>query len=181
MFAVVIDPFFPENFQPELRPFEVTRLRIAGKGVGRGAHSDDRLARVEKLGKVRNLIFGELAKTCPDDHEIGRIERLGPGNVLLKRRVDVAALGINREKDGAVETVLLTQDLCQHRESLLGAVFLVSRDKDDLFAVGGAFFGRKVEPVGGKGGDAGNGGDDEGDEGCLHKNRFGGYLYTASE
>ena len=47
------------------------------------------------------------------------------------------AVIVNREKHCAVESVVLGQDLGQLRQSLLGAVFLVAADEDDLLPLAG--------------------------------------------
>ena len=166
--AVVIDPLFTEDPQAELGPFEVAGLRIAAEGVGRGAEADDRFAGVEELGEIRELVVGELAEARPDDHEVGRVELLGAGDVLLKVRIDVAAVRVDREKDDTIETVFLAEDLAEHGHGLLGAVFLVAGNENDLLAVGGAFLRRQVETVGGGEGETCREQDGQKNESRLH-------------
>ena len=49
------------------------------------------------------------------------------------------AVVVDGEQHGAVESVVLGQDLGQLRQGLLGAVFLVAADEDDMFPLAGPF------------------------------------------
>ena len=170
MVAVVVDPFFAEDFQPEVRPFEIAGLGRAREGMGGGAEADDRLAGVQIVGEARDLVIGQLTEAAADDHQVGRVERLGAGEVLLEIRVDVSTIRVDGEKHHTVESVFLAEDLGQHRAGFLAAVFLVTGDKDDFFTVGGASFGREGQPVGGVAGGA-----SEKKSGKRHENGFCGF------
>ena len=135
--AMVADPLLAEDFQTELAPLEVARFGTAGKGVRGGAETDDRLARIQELGEVRQTRVRKLAEARADDEQIRICEHLRTTDVLLIVRVDVARLFVRGEKHDAIEAVLLGQNLRQHRHALFCAVFLVTGHEDDLFATTG--------------------------------------------
>ena len=146
MTTVVIHPALPKNAESEIRPAEVSSLRVPQKGMRGRAESNHRLPRLEKFRKVRNLLRRQLPEPRPDDHEISRIQRLGPGNVRLTIGIDEAAIRIRREDHCAVESMTLTEDLGEHRTGFLGPVLLIPCHKDNLLAVGFSG-GRQMESV----------------------------------
>ena len=73
--------------------------------VRRSAQSEDWFARMYELVDVFHLLIGEFAETRGDHHHVGRFQLLEPRNIRLVDRVDFSGLGINREQDGAVESV----------------------------------------------------------------------------
>src|SRR5262249_40128615 len=103
------------------------------EGVSRGAQADHRLARLDVIDDVLHLLVGQVAEAREDDHQVGGLQRLQAGDVLLVVRVD-RAVRIDGEQDGALETVMFGQDLGQLRQRLLGAVLLVAADQDDVLA-----------------------------------------------
>ena len=48
--------------------------------------------------------------------------------------VDIRARRIKRKKDGAIEAVALAEDLCEHRQGFLAAIFLVPCNEHDVLA-----------------------------------------------
>ena len=120
------------------RVLGVGLARLDVEGVRRGPQADDRLARLDVVDDVLHLVVGQVAEAGEDDHQVGRLERLQAGDVVVAVGVDRAVLGIDGEQDGAVEAVVLGQDLGQLRQRLLGAVLLVAADQDDVLALAGA-------------------------------------------
>ena len=129
---MMIHPFLAEDFQPELTPFEVARLRAAAEGMRRRAEADHWLARVQELREVRQMLIWQLTEARTDDQEIRIRQHLGATDVLLVVRVDVARLVVRGEQHDAVEAMLLGQNLRQHRHRLLRAVFLIARHQHDF-------------------------------------------------
>ena len=135
--AVMADPGFAENLQPELRPLEVVRLPAAREGVRGRAEADDRLARVEEVGHMLVLFRRPLAKARADDEQVGLVQRGDPGNALLIVRVDELARRVEGEQHGAIKPMPLAENLAQHRHALLGTILLVARNEHDVTAFTG--------------------------------------------
>jgi hypothetical protein len=136
--AVMRHPLFAEDFEAELAPFEVPRLRPAAEGMRGRAEADHRLAGVQELREMRQMIVWELTEARADDHEVRIAEEFGAADVLLVVRVDVARLFVRGEQHDAVEAMLLGQNLRQHRHRLLRAVFLIAGHEHDFLATTGS-------------------------------------------
>jgi len=54
------------------------------------------------------------------------------------RRVDFAFF-INRKQNGAIKTMMFGKDFCQHRHRLFTAIFLISRNENNVPALTLAF------------------------------------------
>ena len=75
--------------------------------------------------------------------------------MLSDVRIDRAVLGIDGEQDGALEAVMLGEDLAELRQRFLGAILLIAADEHDVLALAGtvAAFVDEVRPAAGKRGD----------------------------
>ena len=88
--AVVADPGFAQDLPAEAAvPVLVLpvvfgeRLAVLDvEGVRRGAHADDRPARLDVIDDVLHLLVGQVAEAREDDHQVGRLERLQAGDVV---------------------------------------------------------------------------------------------------
>ena len=56
------------------------------EGVGRGAHADDRPARLDVIDDVLHLLVGQVAEARGDDHQVGVSRAFQPGNVVGRCR-----------------------------------------------------------------------------------------------
>ena len=77
--------------------------------------------------------------------------------------------------------MLLAQDLRQHGAGFLTPIFLITGHEDDFFAVGGAFFGRQVEPVGGPAGSSEGGAQGQEDRVVFHGKTKAGEKITGPQ
>jgi hypothetical protein len=76
-------------------------------------------------------------ETSKDDHQIGSLQRLSAGDVGVAG-LELSGLLINSEEHGAFESVVLGKDAAQHRQRLLGLVFMIAGDQDDVLALAGS-------------------------------------------
>ena len=116
--------------------------------MGGGAEADDGFASIEIGCEVGDLIVRKLAESGADDHQIRFVQRVRSGDVFLEIRVDVAAVRVDGEEHGAVESVFLAEDLREHRARFLAAVFFVAGNENDILAIRGSSFGRETQPLG---------------------------------
>ena len=136
----------PSTCRPKPPSQSLLVARVAGvrlaalevEGVRRGAHADDRLARLDVIDDVLHLLVGQIAEAREDDHQVGRLERLQAGDVVVAGSGLIVPSLVDGEQHGALEAVMLGQDLGQLRQGLLGAIFLVAADQDDVLALAGA-------------------------------------------
>ena len=73
-------------------------------------------------------VVGKILEAQEDDQQVGRLQRLEPGDVRAAG-LDEAGLRIGREEDAALEPVVLRQNPRQRRQRLLGAVLVVAGQK----------------------------------------------------
>ena len=76
--------------------FRVFALK-AGERVSCRSQANDRLARLQIILDVLHLIVRQSAEARQDDHQIGFVERLKAGNVVVLVRIDIAGLWIDLE------------------------------------------------------------------------------------
>jgi hypothetical protein len=109
-------------------------IHLRRKGVSRGPHSDDGLARVHIVGDVLHLIVRQIAEASEEHERIGGRQRLKARYVVADVRIHHARSGVGGEQNRAPEAMVRAEDPRELWESLLGAVFFVSADKDNMFA-----------------------------------------------
>lgn len=146
--AMVIDPLLAQDLPTKLTILQATEVAFAIEGMGRCAKTDHRLASVEEIRHMNGLFRTRLAEARRDDHQIRVIESRQTSQPLLIVRVDVFPLLIPGEHHRAVETVMLTKNLAQHRERLLGAVFLIARDENHALPLARAFLALQDQGIG---------------------------------
>ena len=154
--AVMADPGLAEHLPAEaLREALATVIPTPAavgpplgdvEGVGCRPHRHDRLARLQEGVDVLHLLVGKVAKPRGDHHQVGRVELLEAGDVVVGVGVDLAGGRVNRKHDGAIEAVVAGEDLRQLRKSLLAAVLLVAADQDDLLPLPGPVAAGNLEP-----------------------------------
>ena len=145
--AVVTGPGFAENLAAESE-FVVLAFEIGvvfGVGTVRGdsetvrcrAQTHDGAAAFEVGDEGFHLFIGPVLEAGKDDHEVGGVEGVHPGDVVVAE-FDGAGLGVRAEEDGAFEAVAFGEDAGEGGKRFLGAVFVVAGDEDDVFADAGA-------------------------------------------
>jgi hypothetical protein len=85
---------------------------------------------------VLHLRIGKVLEAQEDHQQIGGLQRLEPGNVGAAG-FDEAGLRIRGEEHTAPEAVVLREDPRQRGQRLLGAILVVTGEKDDVLAASG--------------------------------------------
>ena len=155
--AVVRDPRLAQDLPAEparelvlVLPVEFQELRVGPldlKRVRRGAEADDRAAAVQVVGDVLHLVVGKILEAQEDDEQVGRLQRLEPGDVRAAG-LDEAGLRIGREEHAALEAVVLRENPRQRRQRFLRAVFMIAGEKHDVLAVAGTLVALVDDEVG---------------------------------
>ena len=76
-------------------------------------------------------VFDAAAKNNPI---LRGVERFHAGNVGGVVGIDLAGLRVERKEHRAFEAMPLREDFAEHRQALLGAIFFVAGQKDDVLA-----------------------------------------------
>ena len=76
-----------------------------------------------------------MAETQQHDDGISGIERFGMAEAATGGGIN-RTVGSKAKKDGAFEALTLAEDFAEHGHGLLAAVFLVTRQKDDVLSFG---------------------------------------------
>ena len=148
--AVVIDPLFTEHEPAEavgplllLAPVAVAVVGVGPvfghvEGMRGRPHSDHRLAGPQVVVDVLHLLVGQVAEPGGDHHQVGIVEGLEAGDVLLLVGIDLARRRIDGVEHRAVEAVVGGEDPAQLGEGLLAAILFVAADEHDPLAPAGA-------------------------------------------
>ena len=152
--AVVADPWEAEDL---VRPFLVHGIAAAiAEGVGGGSETGHRLAALRKGGDVFQLVVRQIAEAGIDDHHVGLFEDFETFDVVGAVRIDDALRESETDTNG--KSVVAVEDAGEHGHCLLGAVFLVACDEDEVRLAFPAFeVGDVGGDFGGNGGEAGHG------------------------
>ena len=97
----------------------------------RGSEADHRPAPVEIVDDVLHLRVGEILEAEKDDQQVGRPQRLEPGDVRAAR-LDEPGLRVGGEEDAALEPVVPRQDPRQRRERFLGSILVIAGQKHEV-------------------------------------------------
>ena len=117
---------------PEDLPVE---LILHPEGVCGGPERDHRLARLEVAIDRLHLLVGKDPPAGLDEHQVGVVQVLGPGDVGVDVRIDDPGLGIDGKQHGATEAVVLGEHAAQHGQALFRPVLLVAGNQHDMPAV----------------------------------------------
>ena len=91
---------------------------------------------------VFHLVVGEITKTGQYRHEIRLLKSFKAWDIVCLLGVNRAVFLVDCEENGTSEAMVRGQDLRQLRHRFLGAVFLITGDKNDILGLGlppGAF------------------------------------------
>jgi len=80
------------------------------EGMCCGAHSDDGFACFKVIIDMFHLFGWKLAEAGSDDHKIGFSKGFEAWDVIINGGGDKAGFWVNREKNGAVKTMMLGED-----------------------------------------------------------------------
>ena len=108
------------------------------ESVGGGAQTDDRSGPIQIVHEMFHLVGRPVLKASENYHEVGRDQFLDARDIV-GTRLDYA-VGVDPEHYGAFEAMVFGQDAGEGRQSLLGTIFVVARDKDEMLAFAEAFF-----------------------------------------
>ena len=120
-------------------------LGDAAEGVGAGAGRDDGHAAPQGGVEARERVCVPGTEAQTQHERVRGVEGLGTTEGLLTVGIDHAV--IVGEEDGAPEAVLLREDAGKHGHRLLGPVFLVAREEDDVLAGSRPLAGGELEPA----------------------------------
>ena len=128
MVSVVVDPSLTQHATTEspLRLAMLPMVILVGRllaeieCMGRGPQADHRAARLHIVDDVLHLIVRQIAEPGGDNHQVGCVESLESGDVVVLVGVDLTAGGVDREQDRTFETVAVGQNLAELGQALLG-------------------------------------------------------------
>ena len=141
--AVVPHPRLSEHLMAEtqlvIAAFVVERVLRKGRilrhleAMRRGAHTDHRSAAIQIIIKVLHLLRRQSLKAQKHDSEICGVQRFHARDVLRLTRGDVA-IRVDVEQHRTFEAVMLRKDARDGWQRFFRAIFMVSGQKDDVFA-----------------------------------------------
>ena len=130
------DPAFAENLFAEAVEVPVRSLAQL-EGMGACPQSDDRYAPMVGIHKVFHVLIGPVAEPKGYDYQVRGVHCFRVGDALLVVGINFT-LVIDRKENGAVESVVIGEDTAEHGKALLGTVFLVTADENNVLSLAGA-------------------------------------------
>ena len=114
------------------------KVRVLGvggnlEGMGGGSQADNGAAAIQIIDDVDHLIVGEILEAGEDDHQICILQGLETGNVGLSGFE--FAVVVDSETDRAGEPVMLRENASEGWKSFLGAIFVITGNEDEVFAL----------------------------------------------
>ena len=107
------------------------------ESMGGGPQAHDRFAGVEVVLEVLHLFLRKVLEAQEDDHEVGCFQGLEAGDIGASG-LDEAGLLVGGEENAALEAVVFRQDPAEGGQGLFAAVFVITGDEDDVFALAGS-------------------------------------------
>ncbi len=118
------------------------------EGVSRRTHSDDRTTGLQVVFDLLHLRIRQIAEASCNDHQVRIAQRFQAGNAILVIRIDdsrsARMLGIQH---GAIEAMMLRENLTQLRQRFFGAILFVAANQHDTLAFTGALLARIGLPL----------------------------------
>jgi hypothetical protein len=141
-------PQWLTQFSPSTVAAEVVEVFVRSRMVRgetermrAGAQRDNRDAAGHGGGETPHHVVGPLAEPQRQHEAVGGVELRGVAEAGVVVGID-RAVGIERKQHRAAEAVALAEDLGEHRQPFLAAVFLVAGEKHQVPAGARAGAGR---------------------------------------